>query len=213
MTYKYAGYWLDSLIDQNNHALVSPSTVAVYVPGTTTLIPLYTDQTKAVSSPNPFTIPASGDVAIWADPGFYEILPTLEAQPLSRIAIMVPLNPAEVSAAPDQIATFQMQGTVITKTGAGLFLFPYAGQLVSVTAVVNSAPTGAAINLDVILNGASIWPTNPGNKPSIASGQTISGVAIPDTTAFIINSTMSVNVLQAGSSVPGSDLTVAVRYN
>lgn len=213
MSFKYAGYFLESFTDQYGHALVAPSTIAVYLTGTVTLATLYTDQTKLTTTANPFTIAANGDVNLYADPGLYDISATYDSQVLPSVTIPIPLNPLEIGSAPDQIATFNFPGALYMKTGAGLFLLPYAGTIVSVTAVTNSAPTGASVNLDVLLNGTTLWPTNPSNRPNIPISGMASGIAIPDTTAFAAGSTLSVNVLQVGSTVPGSDLTVAVRYN
>lgn len=213
MSYKYAGYYLESLTDDYGNVLLPPSTVSVYLTGTQTLATLYTDQTKVTTTTNPFTVPTSGNVVIWADPGFYDLVPTFEGVTLPVVTVLVPLNPLELGGTPDQLAVFNSPGGLAVTNGQGSFVFPYSGNLVSVTARATTAPQGAPILLDVLKNGTTLWPTNPNNKPSIPIGANLSGTAVPDTTTFSTNDFLSVNITQVGSTVPGADLTVTVRYN
>lgn len=70
-----------------------------------------------------------------------------------------------------------------------------------------TAPTGAALIVDVKKNGASIFPTTP--KPQIAASA-FTGTAVPDTTAWAVGEYLTVDVTQVGSTVAGSNVTVTV---
>ncbi len=50
------------------------SLVYVYLPGTTTLVTLYTDRTKVTEADNPLSTNDLGNLALFADPGDYEAL-------------------------------------------------------------------------------------------------------------------------------------------
>ena len=63
------------------------------------------------------------------------------------------------------------------ETEAARLIVPVASSIVSVRAMVNTAPTGAAIIVDILKNGTTIWGTNPGNRPTIAISGNDSGNA------------------------------------
>lgn len=77
----------------------------------------------------------------------------------------------------------------------------------SVCAQVNTAPTGSAIQLDVFLDGVSIFS---GTKPSIAAAATASSIVTPTTTTWPAGSHLTMSVLSVGSTTPGQDLTAQV---
>jgi len=113
----------------------------------------------------------------------------------------------------DDMQVFGVDGVLTTQTGAGRLRFPFAVTLLGVTAAVGTAPTGAALNLDVNKNGTTIYGTNPSNKPSIAiSANATASEPVPDTTAMAAGDYLTVDVDQIGSTISGSDLTVFVRY-
>lgn len=76
---------------------------------------------------------------------------------------------------------------------------------------VNTAPVGAAVIIDVLKNGASIFATS-GNRPQIAAGSTVGSSASPDVTTVNPGDYLKVAVTQVGSTTPGSDLFVQVAY-
>lgn len=91
-----------------------------------------------------------------------------------------------------------------------------AGNFVRWDAVCQTQPTGSSIILDVLLstNGGStftsLWATNTSNKPSIsASTSTGSGTSF-DTTSFSAGNVLQLNVVQVGSTVPGSNVTLII---
>jgi hypothetical protein len=93
---------------------------------------------------------------------------------------------------------------------------PYAGQVLNALAVVGTAPTGASLIVDVLLNGTSVFGANA--KPTIAVSTTVSSngqTPVLDATVgtrFNTGDVLSLSVTQIGSTVAGSDLDVVVAY-
>lgn len=79
----------------------------------------------------------------------------------------------------------------------------------AVRASVNTAPTGAAIRIDVNKNGTTIFTTQ-GNRPNIAISGFTSKVTNMDVITLADGDYLTVDVDVIGSSVAGSDLAVAV---
>lgn len=125
-------------------------------------------------------------------------------------APMVDPTPTPV-ATPLPIATtcLTITGTVAVAASTLRTYIPRACTINSVRASVGTAPTGAALIVDVQKNGTTIWPTNTSNRPTIAiSAFTATGT--PDTTALALNDYLTVSVTQIGSTIAGSNLTVQV---
>lgn len=110
------------------------------------------------------------------------------------------------------LATFAMSGGLTAPTvGTLRFRFPFGCTIEGVSAAVNTAPTGADIILDVNKNGASIFIFTP---PTIPAGTFDSGVElVPDDTGILEGDYLQIDIDQVGSTVPGSDLTVFIRYS
>jgi hypothetical protein len=107
-------------------------------------------------------------------------------------------------------APFTRQGQLSVTTGVSRFTADDYYQLSSVRATVNTAPAGAAVVVDVLKNGSTVFTTT-GNRPSIAAGATTAVSAAPPDLLFVVpGDYLTVNVAQVGSAVPGSDLTVNV---
>lgn len=93
---------------------------------------------------------------------------------------------------------------------------PFSGEIVSVSAVVGTAPTGAAILLDVNKNGTTVFTTQA-NRPTVPISATETADATthkPDDAvkSFAKGDTISLDIDQVGSTVAGSDLDVTVEY-
>lgn len=83
--------------------------------------------------------------------------------------------------------------------------------ILSVVARVSTAPTGAAILIDVNKNGTTIFTTQA-NRPSIAAAANASSVVTNmDVTSLAAGDYLTIDIDQIGSTVAGSDLVVAVR--
>jgi len=101
-------------------------------------------------------------------------------------------------------------GVLTVAAGVQRFRMPYDGTISAAAAVVNTAPTGAAVIVDVNLNGTTIYTTQA-NRPTIAIGGNDSGETVPDVTAFVTGDYLTVDADQIGSGTAGSDLVVTVR--
>lgn len=109
---------------------------------------------------------------------------------------------------------FERSGTVAT--GALPKRFVNGGQtplvVQRVQTAVGTAPTGAALAVDVKINGTSVFNA-AGDRASIAASQT-RGEAVPTKTGDDIvlkpGQHLTVEVTQVGSTVAGSDLSVQV---
>ena len=105
------------------------------------------------------------------------------------------------------IIPFHRKGTLSVTVGDAVFRFPTAALIVGVSAVVGTAPTGAPISFDVMLDGVAIAE----GPFSILAGDT--DLAEVVTAAAVAQGDHgTVDVVGVGSSVPGSDMSVMVRY-
>lgn len=102
-------------------------------------------------------------------------------------------------------------GVVATFVGAARLRIPEDIFIIDVAAMVDTAPTGDTLIVDVHLNGTTIF-TTPANRPTIAAAAFDSGLATPDVRLAAAGQYFTVDVDQVGSTIAGSDLTVFIRY-
>ncbi|MFF4777622.1 hypothetical protein ACFY05_32825 [Microtetraspora fusca] len=80
----------------------------------------------------------------------------------------------------------------------------------AVRASVGTAPTGAAIVVDVRVSGTTIYSV-PGNRPTIPAAGNTSGKNTAFTTTTIPDGGwFTIDIVQVGSTVAGADLTVQI---
>lgn len=108
-----------------------------------------------------------------------------------------------------RILYFTRPGSLAVEAGVARLPLPAAAAIVSVIAMVNTAPTGASVIVDVLKNGTTVFTTQA-NRPTIAASANASGAALPDVTSLAIGDYLQVNISQIGSIVAGADLTVAI---
>lgn len=121
-----------------------------------------------------------------------------------------PEGPAGPSGVTEAIAFFGQDGTLTVGTGAGRFdALGETWAIISVVAVVNTAPTGADLIVDVNKNGTTIFTTQA-NRPTIAVSTNRDTADAIDVTTFSGTDFLTVDIDQVGSTVAGSDLTVQV---
>lgn len=89
-------------------------------------------------------------------------------------------------------------------------IIPSAYRIVDVRLACGTAPTGAAILVDVNKNGTTIFTTQ-GNRPTIAASGTSGSAAVPDVTTIAAGDLLTVDIDQVGSSVAGSNIGIVVR--
>jgi hypothetical protein len=110
------------------------------------------------------------------------------------------------------IVTFGRNGTLSVSTGTLPFAAPVAMTITGFWVACGTAPTGAAIIVDVLKNGSTLWPTNPANRPKIGAGSKNSGgLAVPDVTALAAGDVLTISLVQVGSTVPGADLGLSMK--
>jgi hypothetical protein len=106
---------------------------------------------------------------------------------------------------------FSLVGVLTVRTGVSRY--PVKGgtfQIQTVAAMVNTAPTGASVIIDVNKNGSTIYGTQA-NRPTIAASANAATVGAHTATTVTDGDYLTVDVDQIGSSVAGSDLVVVIR--
>jgi hypothetical protein len=73
----------------------------------------------------------------------------------------------------------------------------------------DTPPEGDDLIVDVLINGVSIF-ADPGDRPVILAGETTGLSVAIGTTTFAPGDWFTVDIIQVGSSSPGSDLTVQI---
>lgn len=106
---------------------------------------------------------------------------------------------------------FSQSGILAVRTGTSRY--PIKGgtfQIETIAVMVNTAPTGATLIVDVNKNGSTIYGTQ-GNRPTVAISGTSATVGAHDSTTVTTGDYISVDIDQVGSTVPGSDLVLVLR--
>lgn len=102
-------------------------------------------------------------------------------------------------------------GSLLVEVGVSEVPIDVDCEIISVIARASTAPTGAAILVDLNRNGATVF-TNQANRPTIGAGTKSSIVVTSmDVVTLAPGDYLSVDIDQVGSTIAGSDLVVAVR--
>lgn len=123
---------------------------------------------------------------------------------VSDVGAQGPAGPAR------EVYPFTMQDDLEVVAGTTYIPFDDDVTIQSIQAVVSQPPTGQSVIVDVNLNGASVFAA-PGDRPTIAVGQYVSGTVTGFASAITAGDRLSVDVDQIGSTQPGRDLVVLVR--
>lgn len=110
-----------------------------------------------------------------------------------------------------QAQAFFATGDLTVRQGKSPFPAPFAMTIQGVRAAVGTAPAGADVIVDVNVNGTTIFTTQA-NRPTIEAASTSSPEATPDVTSVVAGDLITVDIDQVGSSTPGADLVVVIRY-
>jgi hypothetical protein len=111
--------------------------------------------------------------------------------------------------------TFTASGVLTVRTGVSRQYLDGTYAFVSARASANTAPTGAALIVDMNKNGTTIFTTQS-NRPQIAVSTNTNLSSTAQVTTFAAGDYITVDIDQIGSTVAGSDLTVnlnLVRYH
>ncbi len=107
---------------------------------------------------------------------------------------------------------FSLFGTVaVANSVTPIAIVPLNLTIIKAYLAIKTAPVGAALIVDMLVNGTSIWNSNPSNRVQIADGATTGTQTSFDTTTLADGDLLTVNIIQVGSGTPGSDLTIALR--
>ena len=112
--------------------------------------------------------------------------------------------------ASQRVMTFGVMGTLEVKTLEPRLHAPFTGEIVNITAAVNTAPAGNSIIIDVFKNSSTVFTTSA-NRPTISGGSQQDLSSIPDITSFNLNDVFTVEIAQVGSSTAGADLVLQIR--
>jgi hypothetical protein len=108
--------------------------------------------------------------------------------------------------------TFSIPDTLTTGQKKQRILAPCAITLTKVRLVVDTAPTGANLIVDVHTGtgaGTTVFTTQA-NRPTITAGNKTGVSTTPDVTSIAEGDEFSVYVDQIGSTIAGADLTIEV---
>ena len=120
-------------------------------------------------------------------------------------------GPLAVASTPERYYTFTVAG-VLTAVPGVLRIYNLTGAALTISEVhlaVNTAPTGAAILVDVHENGVTIF-TVQGNRPTILAAAFTGNTVVIDLPTWENDNYLQVDVDQIGAAVAGSDLTVTI---
>jgi hypothetical protein len=111
------------------------------------------------------------------------------------------------------VIPFAFKGELALTTGTLRAPVSITGTIVKVFAKVGTAPTGAAILVDLNYNGTTIW-TGGTNRINIAVSTNSDTETTFSTSAVTEDGYLTCDIDQIGSTIKGSDLTVfvLVRY-
>lgn len=104
-------------------------------------------------------------------------------------------------------------GTLVVGTNTGTVLrIPQAGTITKVWIDVKTAPTGAAIIVDVNKNGTTLFTTSS-NRPTIAISATAGSQATIENSTVAAGDLITLDIDQVGSTIAGADLTVTIAIS
>jgi len=105
-----------------------------------------------------------------------------------------------------------LQDTLTVDTNVSAEFEIKSAQTLTMNAVdlnIKTAPTGAALIVDINKNGTTIFST----RPRIADGATSGGgSAVFSSTTVVAGDIITIDIDQVGSTTPGKDLTIALSF-
>jgi len=110
------------------------------------------------------------------------------------------------------IRDWSFSGTLTTTTGLLRVPIHATGTIVSVRAMVTTAPTGSGVIIDLNKNGTTMYTTQA-NRPTIAASANSVNATLPDVTSLSAGDYLTVDIDSIGSTIAGANLVVSVRYS
>lgn len=108
-----------------------------------------------------------------------------------------------------EVMAFTVAGQVSVQTGNLRLYVEADGEIERIRASVGTPPVGGSIEIDVLLNGVSIFGADP--KPVIADGTYTTYVDLTTPVVVASGDYLTVDILSTGVSTVGSNLVVQVR--
>lgn len=123
---------------------------------------------------------------------------------------MITLSPAAPSSSPVALIIAASDELTDLTTGAGkvTFRMPYAMTLTEVRASVRTAPTGAAISVDINMDGASLLSNPLTIDASEKTSTTAASAAAIETAELTDDAEITVDIDAVGSTVAGKGLKI-----
>ena len=109
------------------------------------------------------------------------------------------------------ITTFSLPGQAFVESGRLRQYFSTRSAILGIRAAVHVAPTGASIIVDVHKSGTTVFASQAA-RPTIAVSTNVSADAVPSVNIIEAGEYLTVDVDQVGSTIPGGDVTVMVRW-
>ena len=105
--------------------------------------------------------------------------------------------------------TWVIPGPAVVGTAiAPPFQATQACRIMACYATCGTAPTGASLIFDILQNGTSIWSGGTSNRVAIAASATTGTSSTFTATNFAATDVLTFSVIQVGSTVAGSNITV-----
>lgn len=111
------------------------------------------------------------------------------------------------------IAVSEPDADLTTGTGKVTFRMPYALTLTSVRASTKTAPTGAALIVDINEDGSSVLSTKLTIDAGEKTSTTAATAAVISDSALADDAEITIDVDQVGSTIAGTDLIVTLIGN
>ncbi len=108
--------------------------------------------------------------------------------------------------------TFVIPGVSLVGEDQKEWMVPRAINVTNVFIKVDTAPTGADLQVDINKNGTTIFTTQSG-RPIIPASSTSDTSETPDITAFAQDDILGISIDQVGSTILGGDnLYIRIEY-
>lgn len=115
-------------------------------------------------------------------------------------------------ATPKKFLVWHIPSDISTGTQkSARFYMPFAGTISKARAYLKTAPTGADVLIDLNKNGSTIWSTQANRLTVSAAANTGSQTSF-NTTTFVADDYIDIDIDQVGSTEPGEDLTVQLEF-
>jgi collagen type VII alpha len=129
----------------------------------------------------------------------------------SSAGLMSATDKAKVDNIAPTVLPASLGGTATLRTSPVRLIVPTGTYTISeVRIMCGTAPTGAALTVDILKNGTTIYSGGTG-RPSIAAGTNSATDGTPSTTSVTAGDYFTVQIVNIGSTVAGADLSVQIE--